>query len=59
MIKGDIVMIYQDPITQLKPEGKARLVCKIMDWEDGIERWRVHFLEDGPDETFERNIKIK
>lgn len=40
------VMIYADPVTKLKPEGKAHLVRKIMDMSDGQELWKVHFDED-------------
>lgn len=43
----DTVMIYQDPITQLKPEGKAVLLHKIQDFSDGLEYWKVRFVDDG------------
>ena len=50
-------MIYQDPLTETKPEGMALLVDLIQ--EDGeLERWRVKFMEDMPfAETYERWIK--
>jgi hypothetical protein len=50
------VMIYEDPITQQKPEGKALLLHKIQDLPDGLERWKVCFAgEDGA--VYERTIK--
>ena len=52
----DIVMVYEDPITQQKPEGKACLLHKIDDMGDGLERWKVCFEgEDGA--VYERTIK--
>jgi len=52
MKKGDIVEIYEHPLSKIKPEGKARLVRKIQTCTDGInpngmEIWRVRFLDDG------------
>ena len=52
----DIVMIYEDPITQQKPEGKACLLHKIADFPDGLEHWKVCFQgEDGG--VYERTVK--
>ena len=45
-MKLNIVMIYEDPITQTKPEDKARLLHKISNTGDGLEVWSVRF-EDG------------
>lgn len=44
---GDIVTIYEDPLTEQKPEGKAKLVQKVNEDELGLERWLVEFVEDG------------
>ena len=46
--KGDIVTIYQDPLTKAKPEGKAKLIKKLAgkDAEEGTEYWIVQFLSD-------------
>ena len=58
MKKHTIVMIYQDPITQEKPEGEALLLRKVADWPDGLERWKVCFRgEDG--EVYERTIRAE
>ena len=46
MKKGDIVMIYEDPITKQKPEGKARLLELLFDVAFEQEFWRVIFLKD-------------
>lgn len=52
-----MVTIYQDPITKLKPEGKACLLHKIADLPDDLERWQVCFEgDDGA--VYERTIKI-
>lgn len=51
----DIVTIYEDPITQQKPEGKAQLIHKELDLGDGLEYWVVKFPED--DDTVHRTIK--
>jgi len=54
----ELVTIYEDPITQQKPEGKAILLHKISDFPDGLERWKVCFEgEDG--RVYERTIKAK
>lgn len=52
MKKNDrVVMIYEDPVTQARPEGKAVLLSRVPgDFEavDGrsIERWNVCFEGD-------------
>ncbi len=54
----EIVTIYEDPITQQKPEGKACLLHKVLNLSDGLERWKVCFEgEDGA--IYERTIKVK
>lgn len=57
MKKGDVVMIYQDPITQKKPEGKAKLLkLEIRDKSGEMEYWKVLFKNE--DETYFRWVKI-
>lgn len=46
MKPGDIVMIYEDPITQQKEEGRAKLIKQLFDSGDGQPYWLVEFLED-------------
>ncbi len=54
---GDTVEIYEDPISEKKPEGKAKLISlDIKDVGDGLEYWSVQFLEDYEDIT-QRFIK--
>ena len=55
----DTVMIYQDPLTELKPEGKATLLHKIEDLDNGLELWKVCFADDEiyAGEVYERLIK--
>ena len=55
MKKGTTLMIYQDPITEMKEEGKAeliRLVTKNLNTED----WRVKFVGEKDGQTFRRTI---
>ena len=47
MKPGDIVTIYQDPITQEKVDGKARLLQRIDYLDATLEQWQVKFLDDG------------
>ena len=44
--KGNVIIIYQDPTTELKPEGPAQLCKKILE-SGNLEYWQVRFLEDG------------
>ena len=55
MDKHTMVMVYQDPVTCLKPEGKACLLHKVCDLSDGMERWKVCFEGDDGG-VYERTI---
>lgn len=58
MQPGDIVMIYQYPITQEDPEGRATLVRQISpDEGDGLSRWAVRFFDD-PETCYSRTIYV-
>jgi len=57
MKKGDIVQVYEQPLTQTKPEGEAKLVSFIQKLNTRVELWRVKFIEDG--QIVSRAIKIK
>jgi len=50
MKKGDIVKIYEDPITKTKVEGNAKLLKlinkNIQGVQNGLEYWKVKFLSD-------------
>ena len=46
MRKGQIITIYEDPLTERKPEGEARLLRKIAE-NDEFEDWEVEFLDNG------------
>jgi len=49
MTKGDRVTVYEDPITQCKTEGVAKLIDFMGDsWWDGkrVELWSVKFTDD-------------
>ena len=56
MKKGDIVKIYEQPLTETKYEGEAKLVSFIKRGNI-IELWRVKFICDG--QIVSRAIKIK
>jgi hypothetical protein len=47
LTKGQVVMIYEDPVTELKPEGKARLIVREGVGRNGLETWKVRFIDDG------------
>ncbi len=53
-----IVRVYEDPITREKPEGFARLIRAIGRPEEGLQRYVVNFIEDGPDTTVERTVNL-
>lgn len=46
MKKGDVVMVYHDPVTEQKPDGKAELL-KLLFVQGELEYWKVQFLDDG------------
>jgi hypothetical protein len=56
MEQGQVVTIFEDPVTKKKPEGEAVLL-ELM-WKDRfppyMERWKVSFT--GEDDVYERNI---
>jgi len=56
MKKGDIVEVYEQPLTQTKSEGKAKLVSFIRLLDIGVELWRVKFINDG--QVVGRAIKV-
>jgi len=61
MKKGDIVMVYQDSVTEQKPEGKAELLKLLsldgqLDENSILETWKVKFIDDGMVTT--RSIKV-
>lgn len=66
MKPGQIVEIYEDPVTRLKPEGKARLIKPLgsngVAFVNGkrynMESWLVSFLEDYG-EKYERAINVE
>jgi hypothetical protein len=45
--KGQTVMVYEDPYTRAKPEGKARLLGFHGATYHPLEYWSVRFLSDG------------
>ena len=47
MKKGDIVMIFQDPVTCQEPEGEAKLLKLEIDHIPEQQFWQVKFLSDG------------
>ena len=57
MKKGDIVEIYEQPLTETKPEGKAKFISFLGVLAGGVEHWRVKFLSDGM--VVYRFIKVK
>jgi len=56
MKRGDVVTIYENPMTMEKIEGEARLVRLLSFLGDNLERWAVHFPGDSPGSYVERVI---
>jgi len=56
MEKGDWVTIYEDPITQERPEGTAELLERHFCGPGNAEHWNVHFIGDHRGETYDRII---
>ena len=57
MTKGDIRMIFEDPLTEKRKEGKAKLIAGPAKMSTSqMEYWLVRFLED--DYQVRRWIKI-
>jgi hypothetical protein len=54
--RGDIVSVFQDPLTCLDLEGHAELLRLVHDNEEGLQRWVVRFVDDPCWETYERAI---
>lgn len=55
---GDIVNVYEDPITEKKLEGKATLISRIVGSNNSTyERWYVRF--EGEHELYERSINVR
>ena len=56
---GDVVMIYCDPITRTKEEGRAKLL-KCVDDDPELPRWLVRFEGDLDDDggLHERTIYV-
>lgn len=63
MTKGDVVKIYQDPLTEKRLEGEARLI-RYVGTSFGyagnkFERWMCSFVQDSPeDRPVERLIRV-
>lgn len=47
MKSGDTIVVYEDPLTKEKPEGKAVLLRKNGTVGPEMERWMVRFEDDG------------
>ena len=58
-MKDEMVMVYQDPITKLDPEGEAILIEPIRyDIAGDLSLWLVQF-NDEPEYNYQRTIDRK
>ncbi len=55
MRAGQAVTIYEDPLTEMAPEGKAKLV-RLVDSFGYLEGWMVEFAEE-PGTTYFRSVR--
>ena len=54
---GDIITVYEDPDTELTPEGQAVVKKRSARDLDGIRRVEVCFIGDDPDMVVSRLVK--
>ena len=55
---GNIVDVYQDPITQKDFEGKAKAIKPVGAMlPGGLQYWKVNFVGDHYTDTYRRKIK--
>ena len=54
--KGQVVTVYEDPVTCKRPEGKAKLLFRWAINGDGSELWDVIFVDDKGAGAFNRII---
>ena len=55
---GDVVKVYQKPMTEEDFEGEAELIERIPFNLPGFEMWKVHFLNDDPLAIYHRTFYI-
>lgn len=56
MKAGEVVMIYEDPLTMQKPEGKAKLIKRVRE-NESAELWTVAFLSEDESTEYLRWLK--
>jgi hypothetical protein len=54
MKRGDIAVVYQDPVTKQRPEGRALLLKALGPRDEWQEYWRVRFLSDDASQRVDR-----
>ena len=59
MKKGNIVKIYEQPLSETTFEGEARLISFIQELNTGVEYWKVKFTDDYGGDVVSRAIKVK
>ena len=52
-----IIMIYEDSYTCLKPEGEARIIRFLEQVDTYVEKYLVHFIDDAPRQNVERLVR--
>ena len=58
MKKGDLVDVYQDPLTETNFEGKAKIISTQPPSPDGLTVCMVRFDNDDPSSQHIRLIKV-
>ncbi len=53
---GDVVDIFEDPLTMVRKEGNAEIVEHVVELEPGVNQYKVHFFGDSPDTIVVRTI---
>lgn len=57
LTKGDRVRVYEDPATEMKLEGIAKLICKVGQDLGSYERWKVRFEGKPGEPNVERSVR--
>lgn len=54
--KGEIVEVFEDPMTMTRKEGSARIVEHVEVIIPGLDLYRVNFIGDDPRTIVERQV---
>lgn len=56
---GNVVEVYEDPLTMVRKEGNAKIVEHVLELEPGVDQYKVNFFGDDPRTIVVRTIVEK